>query len=175
MHRAIFCLKAHHPHLGKSTPTTTLPLSTTLQRSSLLTFFSDETRCPAPTSMIFFRSGHQLFLRIRNPLLQVRMRCITPSITLILEVQLGSASLSSTMVRSKKMTQPRGSINPSRFGIVILGLSEASAVAIHLANPSRVSASNAAWSAFFKKVAIVSTILDTVGSEKEMLVFSKMS
>ena len=123
MYREIFCLKAHHLHLGKSDLTTTMPLSTTLQRLSLPTFFSDETRCLAPTSMIFFRSGHRLFLRIRIPLLRARMRCIMPSTTLIWEMHLGSVSPSSTMVRSKKVTQPRGSINPSRSGIVILGLS----------------------------------------------------
>src|SRR5271169_2075880 len=104
MHKATFCLKVHHLHLGKSVPMTTLPRSTTLQHLSLLTFFSDETRCLAPTSTIFFRYGHQLFQRTRIPLLQARMKCTIPSITSILEMRLGSASLSSTMARSKTVT-----------------------------------------------------------------------
>ncbi|KAF8815364.1 hypothetical protein BYT27DRAFT_7301398 [Phlegmacium glaucopus] len=123
MRKAIFCLQAHHLHLGKNTLTTTLLLSTILQRLSLQTFSSNETRCPAPTSTIFFRSGHPLFLRIKIPILRARMNCITPLIILTLEMYLGTPSRSRTMVKSKKARRPHGSINLLKSGIVILGLS----------------------------------------------------
>lgn len=123
MHKVIFYLKVHHLHLGRSMLMMTLALSRMLQCLSLPTFFSDKTRCPAPTSMIFFTSGQQLFLRIRIPPLQARMRCMMPSMTWILEGWHGNVSQWSITVRLNMVMWPHGSTNPLRSGIVILGRS----------------------------------------------------
>ena len=117
MHKGILYLKVHHLHLGRSMLTMTSPLSTMLLHLSLLTFFSDEIRCLALTSMIFFRSGQQLFLRIRSHPLWARMTCTMPSITLILEGHHGIISPWSTMLRSERVMWPHGSTNPLRSGI----------------------------------------------------------
>jgi hypothetical protein len=58
--RQFFYPKVHLLHLGMSVLMTISPRLKTLQRLSSQIFSSDEIRCPAPTSTIFFRSGQQL-------------------------------------------------------------------------------------------------------------------